>query len=124
MHRKILLLIVFVLGACSVGMAQDLSRVGVDVNRNRPLSLRDALSLALENNKDIEVARENVRIAEFDLIRDSQPRLFTSVSRARSRASLVVARTARRSKAITPALRDSKENRRLSAGVIVSTSRR
>jgi outer membrane protein len=68
MHRKILLLIVFVLGACSVGMAQDLSRVGVDVNRNRPLSLRDALSLALENNKDIEVARENVRIAEFDLL--------------------------------------------------------
>jgi HAE1 family hydrophobic/amphiphilic exporter-1 len=49
-------------------MAQDLSRVGVDVNRNRPLSLRDALSLALENNKDIEVARENVRIAEFDLL--------------------------------------------------------
>ncbi len=68
MHRKILVLIVFVLSACSVGNAQDLSRVGVDVNRNRPLSLRDALSLALENNKDIEVARENVRIAEFDLL--------------------------------------------------------
>jgi outer membrane protein len=46
----------------------ELSRVGVDMNRQRPLSLRDALSLALENNKDIEVARENVRIAEFDLL--------------------------------------------------------
>src|SRR5215204_3221356 len=46
----------------------ELSRVGVDMNRQRPLALREALSLALENNKDIEVARENVRIAEFDLL--------------------------------------------------------
>ena len=46
----------------------ELTRVGVDMNRQRPLSIRDAISLALENNKDIEVARENVRIAEFDLL--------------------------------------------------------
>ncbi|HET7114703.1 MAG TPA: TolC family protein [Pyrinomonadaceae bacterium] len=46
----------------------ELNRVGVDMNRQRPLGLRDALSLALANNKDIEVARENVRIAEFDLL--------------------------------------------------------
>ena len=46
----------------------DLNRVGVDMNRQRPLALRDALSMALANNKDIEVARENVRIAEFDLL--------------------------------------------------------
>ncbi len=46
----------------------ELNRVGVDMNRQRPLGLREALSLALENNKDIEVARENVRIAEFDLL--------------------------------------------------------
>lgn len=45
----------------------ELNRVGVDMNRQRPLALRDALSMALANNKDIEVARENVRIAEFDL---------------------------------------------------------
>lgn len=45
----------------------ELNRVGVDMNQQRPLSLRDALSMALANNKDIEVARENVRIAEFDL---------------------------------------------------------
>jgi HAE1 family hydrophobic/amphiphilic exporter-1 len=37
------------------------------MNRQHPLSLRESLSLALENNKDIEVARENVKIAEFDL---------------------------------------------------------
>ena len=74
MQQRILLLIVFVLGACSVGIAQqqkplpEQNRVGVDTNRPRPLSLREALSMALENNKDIEVARENVRIAEFDLL--------------------------------------------------------
>ena len=68
MHKRVLLVIIFALSACSVSLAQDLNRVGVDVNRQRPLSLQDALSLALENNKDIEVARENVRIAEFDLL--------------------------------------------------------
>jgi outer membrane protein len=68
MRKKIFLLVVFVLGACSVGVAQGLDRVGVDATKQRPLSLRDALSMALENNKDIEVARENVRIAEFDLL--------------------------------------------------------
>ena len=45
----------------------DLSRVGVEADRQQPLSLREAIALALENNKDIEVARQNVRIAEFDL---------------------------------------------------------
>jgi len=90
MLKRILLLVVFLLGAFSVGIAQqqveqlpvppvapdfrapqkplpELSRVGVDLNNQRPLSLREALSMALENNKDIEVARQNVRIAEFDL---------------------------------------------------------
>lgn len=45
----------------------ELGRVGVDMDRQRPLALREALALALENNKDIEVARQNVKIAEFDL---------------------------------------------------------
>ena len=64
---RLVLSLIVALSAASVGFAQDLNRVGVDSNRQRPLALRDALSLALENNKDIEVARENVRIAEFDL---------------------------------------------------------
>lgn len=46
----------------------ELSRVGVDVDQQKPLSLREALALALENNKDIEVSRHNVKIAEFDLL--------------------------------------------------------
>ncbi len=103
--RLILLMILF-LAASSVGVAQDpskmdqlpvpkiapdfrapqkpmpeLNRVGVDMNRQRPLSLREALSMALENNKDIEVARQNVRMAEFDLLGAKgayDPRVSTS----------------------------------------------
>ena len=92
MHNKFLTLLIVTLFASSVAFAQEssdmkqlpvpkiapefrapqkplpeLSRVGVDMNRQHPLSLREALALALDNNKDIEVARENVRIAEFDL---------------------------------------------------------
>ncbi len=44
-----------------------LGRVGVDMMRQRPLGLREAIALALENNKDIEITRQNVRGAEFDL---------------------------------------------------------
>jgi len=45
----------------------DLGRVGVDMLQQKPLGLKEAITLALENNKDIEVSRQNVRIAEFDL---------------------------------------------------------
>jgi HAE1 family hydrophobic/amphiphilic exporter-1 len=45
----------------------ELGRVGVDMSQQRPLSLREALEMALTNNKDIEVARSVVRASEFDL---------------------------------------------------------
>jgi outer membrane protein len=45
----------------------DLGRVGVDMADQKPLTLKDAITLALENNKDIEVTRKNVQIAEYDL---------------------------------------------------------
>ena len=41
--------------------------IGVDMSEQRPLTIREAIELALANNKDIEVARANVRVAEFDL---------------------------------------------------------
>jgi HAE1 family hydrophobic/amphiphilic exporter-1 len=44
-----------------------LERVGVDTSDQRPLTVREVIEMALANNKDIEVARENVRVAEFDL---------------------------------------------------------
>ena len=105
-RMPLVLMIVLALGASSVASAQEpskmqqlpvpkiapdyrppekplpeLNRVGVDMNQQRPLSLRDALSMALENNKDIEVARANVRIAEFDLLGTKgvyDPRFTTS----------------------------------------------
>ena len=72
--KKILLIIVVAVSTASIVSAQEskplpeMSRVGVDTNQAHPLSLREALALALENNKDIEVARQNVRIAEFDYL--------------------------------------------------------
>ena len=45
----------------------DLGRVGVDMMAQKSLTLREAITMALENNKDIEVTRQNVRSAEFDL---------------------------------------------------------
>jgi len=58
-----------------------LDRVGVDMSEQRPLTMREAIELALANNKDIEVARQNVRVAEFDLRAARgvyDPRLLTS----------------------------------------------
>lgn len=45
----------------------DLGRVGVEMTRQRTLTLRDAIELALENNRDIEVSRKTFTMAEFDL---------------------------------------------------------
>ena len=46
----------------------DLNRVGVDTNEQQPITLREAIGLALQNNKDIEIARDTVKIAEYDLL--------------------------------------------------------
>ncbi len=42
----------------------SLTRVGITGGDTRPLSLNDAIRQALENNNDIEVARNDVRLAE------------------------------------------------------------
>ncbi len=44
-----------------------LRRVGVNASQTRPLSLDQAIRLALGNNNNIEIAREDVRIAESGL---------------------------------------------------------
>ncbi|HEX7296194.1 MAG TPA: TolC family protein [Pyrinomonadaceae bacterium] len=44
----------------------DMSRLGVS-NTTLPLSLNDAIKRALENNNDIEIARDDVRFAETQL---------------------------------------------------------
>lgn len=42
-------------------------RVGVDVSEQTPMTLNEAIALALENNTDIETSRIDVQISEFDL---------------------------------------------------------
>jgi HAE1 family hydrophobic/amphiphilic exporter-1 len=42
-------------------------RVGVDVSQQTPLSLNEAITMALENNNNIETAQIDVQQAEFDL---------------------------------------------------------
>ena len=46
----------------------SLNRIGVDTAEQKPLALGEAITMALQNNKDIEVARDNVKIAEYDLV--------------------------------------------------------
>ncbi|HEX8068452.1 MAG TPA: TolC family protein [Pyrinomonadaceae bacterium] len=60
----------------------ELGRVGVDMSDQRPLALREAIELALKNSKDIEVARQSVRAAEFDLLgaRGAYDPRFSSLS--------------------------------------------
>lgn len=45
----------------------SVERVGVDVANQLPLSLNDAIKLALQNNNDIDTAKKDVEIAEFNL---------------------------------------------------------
>jgi outer membrane protein len=45
----------------------ELGRVGVDMASQKPLTLREAIELALENNRDIEVTRKTATMAEFEL---------------------------------------------------------
>jgi len=45
----------------------DLGRVGVDLADQKPLTLNEAIVMALESNRDIEVTRKTVLMAEFDL---------------------------------------------------------
>ncbi len=45
----------------------EIGRVGVDMMQQVPMSSREAVLKALENNKDIEVSRKDVKIAEYEL---------------------------------------------------------
>lgn len=42
-------------------------RVGVDVTNQLPMTLEEAITLALKNNNNIDVSRNNVQIGEFNL---------------------------------------------------------
>ena len=42
-------------------------RIGVDVSDQLPISLQDAIKLALQNNNDIDASKIDVKIAEYGL---------------------------------------------------------
>ena len=64
-------------------------RVGVDVSDQLPLTLNEAIALALENNNDIDSSRINVEIAEFNLraARGVYDPIFSSESYFESRVT-------------------------------------
>ena len=64
-------------------------RVGVDIAEQLPLSLNEAIALALQNNNDIDGSRINVEIAEFNLnaARGVYDPLFSSESYYESRTT-------------------------------------
>lgn len=45
----------------------DLTRIGVDAANQKTLTLSEAIELALENNRDIEISRKTKEMAKFDL---------------------------------------------------------
>ena len=45
----------------------DMTRVGVDVENQLPITLQDAVEMALKNSNDIEASRKSVRISDFAL---------------------------------------------------------
>jgi outer membrane protein len=47
--------------------SQSEKRIGVDSSKRTTLTLRDAMLMALENNRDLEVERLNVQMNEFDV---------------------------------------------------------
>src|SRR5262245_21670641 len=46
---------------------QSEPRIGVNPSKRVRMTLRDAMTMALENNRDIEIERLNVQMNEFDL---------------------------------------------------------
>lgn len=43
------------------------SRIGVDTNKRTRMTMREAVTFALENNRDIAIERENVKLNEWDV---------------------------------------------------------
>lgn len=59
--------LLFALVATQAVLAQQAQRAGVANDKQTILTLRDAVTMALENNRDIEIERLNTQLSEFDL---------------------------------------------------------
>ncbi len=61
--------VVFAQGATQTPLVNlPTDRVGVDATKQMKLSLRDAITMALESNLDIQIEKDNVKIAEYNLL--------------------------------------------------------
>ncbi|MGB7201062.1 MAG: TolC family protein [Pyrinomonadaceae bacterium] len=67
----------------------DATRVGVDIGSDLPLTIEQAIEMALKNNNDIDASRNEARIAEFNLrsARGIYDPLFNSQSYFESRTT-------------------------------------
>lgn len=74
-HRitRLFIAIAIALTAAQAALAQNTpsstsaQRIGVAANKQTVLTLRDAVTMALDNNRDIEIERLNTQLNEFDL---------------------------------------------------------
>lgn len=68
MTKRILLSIGLLLAlSLSPANAQEAPRANIDAAKTRRLTLREAITGALNNNRDLEIERVNVQLQEFDL---------------------------------------------------------
>jgi HAE1 family hydrophobic/amphiphilic exporter-1 len=89
MKRKFFLIAMALVITCTTAHAQTIQRerVGVEAADAMPLSLNDAIKLALENNNDIRTSRIDVEKAEYNLTASRgayDPQLFSEAYFART----------------------------------------
>jgi HAE1 family hydrophobic/amphiphilic exporter-1 len=72
--RRLSIAFLLLIGGLMSASAQDTkktfapeTRIGVDTTKRVPMTMRDAVTLALENNRDIAIERENVKLNEWDV---------------------------------------------------------
>ncbi|MFN7926709.1 MAG: TolC family protein [Blastocatellia bacterium] len=72
--KRLSIALFLLMGGLFPALAQDTkqsltpeARIGVDATKRVPLTMREAVTLALENNRDIAIERENVKLNEWDL---------------------------------------------------------
>ncbi|HKR22555.1 MAG TPA: TolC family protein, partial [Pyrinomonadaceae bacterium] len=83
-HRHITAIAIMLIALATTAIAQNNqnARVGIDPTSPKPITLQEAIRLALENNNDIATSRIDVEMSEYDLTaaRGAYDPLFTSRS--------------------------------------------
>lgn len=83
-HRLTAIAIMLIaLATTAIAQSNSTARVGIDPSSPTPITLQEAIRLALENNNDIATSRIDVEMSEYDLTaaRGAYDPLFTSRSK-------------------------------------------